>query len=263
MKLFMNPMCLRAPEPDPDNSGGGGGVDNAGFTDAQLKVFGNMMNTVMSSHLKRLPSFEDQIKATNWQEILAPVIKASIPEPSTEEKGKSKTPELSEYEKQLAKMAADMEGFKKQAIDAENKAKASEAARRHDAGKMRLRSALTGQVNEHALDHVVNHLTLVSNRLVVDDDGSVRLKVTKPELPGFPPTEQELPLETAIKDVLSESEMKIFLPAPKGGGSNPGPGAKGGITSASFTGEPKTDAEKLMRAAVFEKELRAKLGITD
>ncbi len=252
---------LLAPDNDLENKGGGGNDENGGFTEAQLKVLGGMLNNVVTSHMKRLPSFDEQVKSTNWAEILSPVIQAAIPKPDNDDKSKgSKTPELSEYEKQIAKLSQDMEGFKRQAQEAQQRAQAAELARKVDAGKMKLRSALTGHVQDHALDHVVNHLTLVSNRLVVDEDGTPKLKVRKPDMPGFPPTEKELPIEDAIKDVLSESDMKIFLPAPKGGGTNPGPKGTGVTSSSQFVGEAKTDDEKVARAMIREKEILEKYG---
>ncbi len=262
MTILNRFSTLFAEPTDTDNPGGGGG-DTPAFTDAQLKALGGLLNQTVTSHLKRQPPLAEQLQSMNWAELLAPVVKGMIPEaPSQEDPKSPRKPELSEYEKQIATISKELETFRKKAADAENMAKASEMARKIDAATLKLRSALTGKVQEHALDHAVNHLTLVGKRLVVDEDGTARIKVKKPLFAGYPPEEQELPIEEAISDVLSESDMKIFLPAPRGNGSNPGPaGGKGALTSASFTGEPKSEAEKLMRAQILEQEFKAKLNI--
>ena len=237
--------------------------DNGGFTEAQLKVFGGMINAAITNHNKHNsgPSFEEQLNSINWAEKLGPVIQGLIPKPDDDAGNKGKKPELSDYEKQLAKLTNDLEASNRRAAEAESKRIAAETARRNDAGRTRLRNALNGQVLDGALDHVVNHLTVVSNRLIVDEDGNVKLKVKRPELPGFPPTEQEVNLEDGIKDILSESEMKIFIPATRNSGgdrSSNGSGAK--VTSASFKGEATTDAEKASRAIVREQEMASKYG---
>jgi hypothetical protein len=251
----------RAPEPDPENKGGGGGApENGGFTEEQLKVFSNVANQVMTAHLKRQPALADQLKDFKWEDVLAPVIQKLAPTPEPKPEPGTKKPELNEYEKQLAKLTNDFQTESKARLDAENRAKASEIARRNDAGRLKLRNALTGHVNDGALEHVINHLTLVSNRLVVDEDGSTKLKVKRPEFPGAPPIEMEVGVDDAIKDILSEADMKIFIPAPKNaGGSNPGPGSKG-YKSSQFTGEATSDQEKALRAQVRAEEMAAKYG---
>lgn len=256
---YRSPICL-SPDPDPENKPGGGGNENGGFSEDQLKAIGGMVNQVVTSHLKRQPTLADQLKEVKWSELLEPVVKGLVPQQQETKTEPGKKPELSEYEKQLAKLTSDFQNAEKARVDAENRAKAAETARKVDAGKLKLRSALTGQVNDGALDHVINHLTVVTNRLIVDEDGNAKLKVKRPEFPGSPPVEMEISIDDAVKDILSESDMKIFLPPPKGAsGSNAGPGGK--ITSSSqFTGEAKTDEERTMRAMVRERELFAKYG---
>lgn len=253
---------VMGPEVPPEEKGGGGSDDTGGLTEAQVKYLGGMVNQIVTSHLKRQPTIADQLKDFKWDEVLTPVVQKLVPSPNpgSEDKG-GKKPELDEYQKQLAKLAEDVKNSEKSRIDAENRAKASETARRVDAGKLKLRSALTGHVNDGALDHVINHLTVVSNRLVVDDDGNAKLRVKRPEFPGMPPMDIEVSVDDAIKDILSESDMKIFLPAPGGkGGSNPGPGGKT-VHSSQFSGVATTDAEKIFRAQTRENELKAKYGI--
>ncbi len=263
MKNFgcYSPSVCRNTDTDTDNTGGGGSSKddaNGGFTEAQLKAMGNMVNMVVTSHLKRQPTLADQLKEVKWSDLLAPVVKELVP--TKEEKTTGTKPELSEYEKQLAKLTNDFQAEQRARVEADNRAKASEAARRTDAGKLKLRSALTGKVNDGAIDHVVNHLTLVTNRMIVDDDGNAKLKVKRPSFVGAPPEDMEVSIEDGIKDILNESDMKIFLPAPAGsGGKNPGPGNKN-HSSASFVGEAKTDAEKVHRALVRENEAKAILA---
>ncbi len=260
---FVGNSILRAPDADTDSGAGGGSGDTAGFSEAQLKYLGGVFNQVVTSHLKRQPTVADQLKDFKWEDVLAPMVQKLVPVPEPKpEPGSGKKADLSEYERQLAKLTTDFQNSEKARIDAENKARNSEQARRNDAGKLKLRSALTGHITDGALDHVINHLTLVSNRLVVDEDGNTRIRVKRPEFPGAPPIDMEVPIEDSIKDILSESDMKIFIPAPKGsGGSNPGPGGKGGTHSSQFTGEAKTDAEKVNRALTREREIKQRLGI--
>lgn len=259
MTIFNRTLQLLSPDPVVDDGKGGGNDDDksGGFTEAQMKVLGSTINAAITNHSKRLPQLADQLKEVNWKDLLAPVVKDMVPQPTPTDT--QKKPELSDYERQLAKLNEDLKSEQKLRIEAETKRAASESARRIDSGRTSLRNALIGQVNDGALDHIVNHLTLVTNRLVVDEDGVAKIKVKKPEMPGFPPVEMEVTVEDGIKDILSEPDMKIFLPAPRGsGGGNPGPGGK--ISSASFVGEAKTDAEKISRALVREKEILAKYG---
>lgn len=246
------------PDPVPDDENNPKPDPTGGFTEAQLKAMGAMVNQVVSSHLKRQPTLADQLKEVKWQDLLAPVVKELVPVPDPKE---PKKPEVSEYEKQLAKIAADLQTEQRARIEAENRAKASDAARRTDAGKLRLRSALTGHVQDAALDHVINHLTVVGNRMVVDEDGVARLRVKRSPHPGLLPEEMEVPVEDAIKDILAEPDMKIFIPAPRGSGnSNPGPGGKNS-SSANFVGEASTDEEKVRRAMIRADELKQKFGL--
>lgn len=259
MKNFgcYSPSICFAPEIPPEDKPAD--PPAGGFTEDQQKAMVALMNQVVTSQLKRQPSFADQLKEVKWGEMLAPVLKDLVPATETKPADKNK-PEISEYEKQLAKLTNDLQNESKFRIEAENKAKASESARRNDAGKLKLRSALTSHVTDGALDHVINHLTVVTNRMVVDDDGNAKLRVRRPELPGMPPIDMEVSIEDGIKDILSEPDMKIFIPAPAGkGGANPGPGSKG-VHSSQFTGEAKTDAEKIYRAQVKEAEIAAKYG---
>lgn len=257
-------LVCREENNEPGEKGAGGGAGEpkpefGGFTEAQMKAIGAVVNSAVTAHKGRGPSFEEQLKAVNWAEMLTPVIKGIVP--STEPKAEpGKKPELSDYEKQLMKLQEDVKNSEKARIEAENRAKSTELARRVDSAKLKLRSALTGNVVPGAEDHVVNHLTVVSNRLVVDENGDTRIKVKRPEFPGFPPVDVEVSIEDGLKDILSESELKIFVQPPKGsGGGNPGPGGKG-LTSASFQGEAKTDAEKAQRAMIKAQELTRKYG---
>lgn len=259
---FPSRICnLPDPVKDTDNSGGGGdpAPDLGGFTEAQIKAMGAMVNTVVSSHLKRQPSLADQLKEVKWQDLLAPVVKELIPTPDPKP---DKKPEETEYQKQLANLQAQFQAEQKARLDADNRAKASEIARRNDAGKLKLRSALTGKVQDEALDHVINHLTVVNNRMIVDEDGTTKIRVKRPEFASYGPlVDVDVPVEEGIKQLLAEPEMKIFIPAPRGsGGSNPGPGVKN-HGSSSFTGEATTDEEKVRRALIRADELKAKFNL--
>ena len=260
MTILFNKI-LRNTELDTENPGGGGGAVQ--WTKEQLEAIGGIVNSAITSHMKRIPTLADQLKDFKWEDVVAPIVQKHVPkieldDPDTKGKGKGK--ELTEYEKQLAKLTTDFQNSEKLRVEAENKAKAAESARRTDAGKQKLRTVLGGNILEGSMEHVINHLTLVNNRLVVDDEGNTLIKVKRPEFTGGPPVETLVPVEDSLKDILSESDMKIFIQAPKGSGnSHPGPGGKG-LSSASFTGEAKTDQEKLLRAKVYEEEFRRKYG---
>ncbi len=259
---FFNTRIHGVPEPVVDTENKPAEKNEyAGFTKEQVEFFGKMLNGAITGHMSRQPSLADQLKEVKWEDFLAPVVQKIVPAPTNTETepGTKKKPETSEYEKQLLKLQEDFNKAEKARVDAENRAKSAEMARKVDSGKSKLRSALSGHVNDGALDHVINHLTVISNRLVVDDDGNAKLKVKRPEYPGMPPVEMEIPVDDAINDILSESDMKIFLPVPKGSNNgNPGPGKK--VHSSQFTGEAQSDEEKAMRALIREKEIAEKYG---
>jgi len=264
MFLHMNPSCiLRAPEPDTDNKGGGGGgggADNAGLSKEALEVIGGIVNAAVTSHMKRLPGITEQLKDFKWDEVLGPIVTKLVPAPDSGGKPAKGSADESEMAKQIQKLANELEASKKATAEETSKRTAVENARRHDAAKLNLRSALTGKVMDGALDHAINHLTLVQNRLNVDENGNATIKVKRPEYPGAPPTEIEVGLNDAIKDILEEADMKVFIAPPKGQGTSAGPKTGFGGRQISFEGEAKSDEEKLARAAVREADLMAKFG---
>ena len=263
MFLRMNRSCiLRAPEPDPENKGGGGGnnePDLGGLTEAQIKAIASIANQAITSHMKRQPALADQLKDFKWDEVLGPIVTKMVPVPAPEG-GKGAKGTESEFEAQIKKLAGDLEKQTRATQEAESKRAAAENARRVDAAKLNLRSALTGKVMDGALDHAINHLTLVQNRLNVDENGNATIKVKRPEYPGAPPTEIEVGLNEAIKDILEEADMKVFIAPPKGQGTSAGPKTGFGGRQISFEGEAKSEEEKLARAAVREADLLAKYG---
>jgi hypothetical protein len=254
----LNAICFEDnKEGDPGKTGGD--PPKEVFSKEQITAIATVVNSAVSAHMGRQPKFEDSLKSVKWGELLAPVLKELVPTPDPKPGSGGKEP--TELEKQILKLNNDFENERKLRIEAENKRNAAEEARRADAGKTKLRSLLTGKVVDGALDHAVNHLTLVQNRLSFDENGNPVIKVKRAQMPGFPPEEVEVSLEDGIKDILEEADLKIFLPVPKSnGGANPGPGGKGSQSSNSFTGEAKTEAEKLHRAMVREQELVAKYG---
>lgn len=251
---------LRSPEPDPaGGGGGGGGNDNLPanpFSDEQQTALGQMVNQAITSHMKRglAPAIAEAMKATNWGEILAPEITKLIPkvEPGDDDpaKPKPKGGGQSDLERQIAKLAAELETEKLGRTEAEKRRMQAEQDRRQDAAKIKLRTALQDKVAPGALEHAVAYLTVVENRLKVDENGNATFRVRRAPYKGAPEEDVDVSLEEAIPVVLGEETMKVYLPPPKGsGGNNPGPKGNGAIPQ--YTTPASTEDEKSRR--VLEK----------
>lgn len=250
---------LMAPEPDLENEGG-----DAGFSEAQVKLIGQIVNQATTAQLKRNlgPGIAEAVKAINWTEMIAPEIAKLAPPAPDEGKGKGKTPESTDLDRRIQQLAEDLEKEKKRAVDADTARQKAEHGRKVDAARTKLRNALADKVASGALDHAVDRLTLVQNRLNVDDDGNATFRVRRPEYKGGQLVDIDLSIEEALPVLLAEEDMKIYMPAPSGNSQKNG-GPRNSGTLPTYATPAQTDLEKVQRALEKERALAARFNIQD
>lgn len=257
--MFVRSAVLRAPEGDVEGGGGGGGVE---FSEDQVKHISQIVNSAVSAQLGRNLSkaVGEGLKSMNWSEIIAPEVQKLAPQPAPGDKTPAKAAD-SDLEKRIQQLADDLEKANKLRLDSESAREKAENGRRVDAARSKLRNALSEKVAAGALDHAVDRLTLVQNRLTVDENGNATLKVKRPEFKSGPLVDVDLSIEEALPVLLAEDDMKIYLPAPSGGGGkNPGPRSGGQLPT--YSAPATTDQEKVARALEKERALTARLNIS-
>lgn len=259
---------LRSPEGDPASGGGGGDDEAPAFTDAQLKAIAQVVNSAVTSHGKRQPTLAEQLKGVNWGELLAPEFAKLTSATSSDgadaddedSAPPAKKPKKSDSDKRIEALMAEIAEEKKARLDAEERRLKAEQDRRVDAAKIKLRTALQGKLAPGALEHAIDRLTVVQNRLKVDENGNATFKVRRAPYKGLPEEDAELSMDEALPLILAEEDMKIYLPAPSGGGGkNPGPRGNGAIPT--YSTPANTEEEKLRRAYEREVALATKLNI--
>lgn len=265
---------LRAPEGDPAGGGGSGegGEPVKPFTDEQLTAIGQVVNAATTSQLKRMlgPSIAEGLKGMNWGELLTPEITKLVPPPSNGSGGGDDDPAggkggkgksgNSELERRVQELASQLETEKKQRQAADEARQKAEQDRRVDAAKIKLRNALQDKVAPGALEHAVDRLTIVQNRLKVDENGNVTFRVKRAPYKGAPDEETDVSLEEAIPAVLAEEDMKIFVAAPKGNSDGRSPAPRGSASFPNYATPAQTDEEKAKRAYEKEQALLSRYG---
>lgn len=265
MFLRQTSAILRAPEGDPAGGDGDGGSPI--FSEDQLKAIGQVVNQATTAQLKRMlgPAIGDGLKGVNWGELLAPEFAKLTPAaPSGDDPakgGKGGKPGETDLDKRIQQLATELETEKKARGEADKLRLKAEQDRRVDAARMKLRSALADKVAPGAVEHAVDRLTLVQNRLTVDENGNPTVRVRRPEYKGGPEVDTDLSIEDALPVLLAEEDMKIYLPAPKGGGNN-NPGPRGNGQLPVYATPAQTDEEKARRAFEKEQALAARFNLT-
>lgn len=261
-------FILRAPEGEPGS--GGGGDDPPEFTERQMTLLGQFVNSAITNRVPKLvaAAVGDGLKAINWEETLTPIVGKLAPQPKDDggdgDDGKGKKRPASELETRLTQIAADLDKEKAARVAAEQRAQQIEEARKMDSARVQFRNALGDKLAPGMLDIALDRWTIVQNRLKLDENGTALLRVKKAPLKGLPEEDVELPLGEAIPFLLEEQESKHFIPAPRSQDpKNPGPRLPGGGAPPSYTTAATTDEEKARRALEREEYLRAKLGIKD
>jgi hypothetical protein len=265
MFLQRGSAILRAPDPDPAGGGGGDPKDPPAnpFSDEQQIALGQLVNQAVTSQMKRglAPAIAEAMKGINWGETLAPEFAKLAPvktEPDPDPKGGGTKSDL---ERQLAKIAGELEAEKSARTAADKLRLQVEHDRKVDAATVKLRAALQDKVAPGALEHALAHLTQVQKRLSVDENGKELFTVRKAAYKGGPENDEQVTLEEALPIVLAEDSMKIFLPAPKGQpGNNPGPRGNGALPQ--YSSPASTEEERSRRVIEATAALAAKHNIT-
>lgn len=219
---------------------------------------GNIVNAAVTNHLKRaLPKEFETLRTGFVAELdkklgeLAKAKESAVPE----DKGKP-SPEVAALQTRLA----ELERTNKEFADKADKA---EKARREEAAFGSLRAALGKSVRPEMLE-IATKVVRADGLISFDESGQPLFRVRRSPGAGMPEEDQNLPLADGIAHFLKSKDAAPFLPPPK-----PAPGNGGGAPRPTFNGgtppngdrpPPKTDAERIARAAEQEAEIRARMG---
>lgn len=225
---------LRAPEGG-DGSGGGAAEP---FTEAQLAVIGQTVNSAVTSHLKRSLSgaIAEGFGALKLNEtIAAEVAKLAPAKPADggdddKTKGKGGKGTDPAIEQQLKDLATKLETSESARIAADKARVDAEQKRLLDGAVTQFRNGLQPKLRGELLDVAVGHF---GKELKLAEDGSPLIRVKRAPYKGAPEQDEDVPLAEGLPLLLASEGMKPFLPPPSGaahkGGGAPGPqGGYGG-----------------------------------
>lgn len=251
---------------DPAEGGtGGGGAAAATFTEAQQGEIAKIVNSAVSSHLKRglAPAIGEALKTVNWAETLKldetleaklAKLKEAAPPGGTDPNAVNQPPKV---DPQVAALTAKVQELTQNIQRQQDEVKAAKEQARNEKAFADLKSALGGQVRPEALDIAARDLFLAQKRVTFDEQGNPLFTVKKAPYAGAAEEDVPMPLTDGVSHWLKSEEGKFFLPAPTAGTQNAGrvpPGPRNQQQQRSAGGVPKydtpatTDAEKIRRA---------------
>lgn len=242
---------------DSTNTGDGDPPTPQGFTDAQLAQIGQVANSAATAHQKRQSAaLEEQNAALNKKleemtATMAGLAKAKEPDPDPGDNGRVTTKALQE---QVMKLAEQLESSQKATAEERRQRVETEQLRKHDSAMAAFKSGVEAKLNPDLVDIAVGHF---GKRITLADDGSPLFMVRHAEYPGAPETDQNLPLDDALKVFLVGKEVHPFLPPPGGPGEStsgrtPTPRSR---PSAGSAGVSNSDADKQAATlAAFEEK---------
>jgi hypothetical protein len=256
--MFVRRLCaiLRAPEGDGGSGGGGGSGGDDGnaplFTEQQFTAIGEIVNKALTSKIPKMVSggLEAGLKGVNWKDILTPLVADLVPKAdsgsgggSGDDAGKSKSkgggtvePEV---QRQLAKLAEDLEKERKARLEAVQESETIKRSHEFGTARQRLYEGLKPHASETLHDVWVDHL-LHHKRLKVEE-GVPLLEVEYAPVRGMPKQKEFLPLDEAIPHLIAADEAKRFQ-APPGtnddGKGTPGPRARRGAAPSLDSKDP-------------------------
>lgn len=224
-----------------DGGTGGGAVEP--FTEAQLAVIGQTVNSAITTHLKRsLPgAVAEGFKSLNIAETIATEVAKLAPAKPAEGgdddgkgKGKGKGSTDPVIEQQLKDLATKLEASEAKATAADKARVEAEQKRLLDGATTAFRNALQPKLRPELLDVAVGHF---GRDLKLAEDGSPLYRVKRAPYKGAPEEDAEVPLAEALPILLASEGLKPFLPPPGGGGSGEKlRGGNGGPRMPSGTG---------------------------
>lgn len=262
---------------DPAEGGTGGGAAAATFTEAQQGEIAKIVNSAVSSHLKRglAPAIGEALKTVNWAETLKldEALDAKIaklgekPAGGTEQGGGTQQPKV---DPQVAALTAKVQELTANIQKQQDEVKAANERARNEKAFADLKSALGGQVRPETLDLASRDLFLAQKRITFDEQGNPLFTVKKAPYAGATEEDVPMPLTDGVAHWLKSEEAKVFLPPPSAGAQGggrvpPGPRAQQQQRTGSAGALPTydkpatTDAEKIRRAEEQAAALIARL----
>ncbi len=229
---------LRAPEGD--NNGGGGGSGGGGDPPKEneppkalsVEDVGRIVNQAVTSHLGRLNldgKINEAITGLKLNDKFDSITKAleglNQPKPPAPSGGGGNKPAVDpEIAAQLKQLSEQVEQERAARVAAVKEAEKTRSEHEFGAARQRLYEALKPHSIENLhnvwVDNLIHH-----ERLKVED-GKQYLEVEYIPFPGSPKQKDFLPLDEAIRVLITTDEAKVFMPPPEpGDGSrgNPGP----------------------------------------
>lgn len=239
--MFLRHQLARlcAPEGDTDNPGGGG-ADPA--KPDQPKVLteediGRIANAAFTSQLKRLNidgKITEAIGGLKLDEkftTFAETIKASLgQQPKPDPKDPQKPSIDPELQRQIAKMAEDLDKEKAARLAAVQESESIKRSHEFGNARQRLYESLKPHASETLHDVWVDHL--IHHKRMKVEDGIPLLEVEFAPVKGMPKQKEYLPLEEAIPHLVASDEAKRFQPVPDAGDGKGSPGPRGRRGSA-------------------------------
>ncbi len=215
---------LRAAEGSEGGSGGGAAEP---FTEAQLAVIGQTVNSAITTHLKRsLPgAVAEGFKSLNLGETIAAEVAKLAPKPAEggvdedgkKTKGKGNTDPA--IEQQLKDLATKLETSEQARIAADKARVDAEQKRLFDSASTQFRNGLQPKLRGELLDVAVGHF---GKDLKLAEDGSPLIRVRRAPYKGAPEQDEDVPLAEGLPLLLASEGMKPFLPPPGGTGHRSG-----------------------------------------
>lgn len=241
--------------PEGESGSGGGGAAAEPFTEAQLGVIGQTVNSAITAHLKRsLPgAVTEGFKSLNLGETIAAEVAKLAPPKSAEgddDKGKGKGGKGTDpaIEQQLKDLATKLETSENARIAADKARVDAEQKRLLDGASSQFRNGLQPKLRPELLDVAVGHF---GRELKLAEDGSALIRVRRAPYKGAPEQDEDVPLAEGLPLLLASEGMKPFLPAPGGGGADQKRGG-GGPARPAFGGNggagPTDPASKTLAA---------------
>jgi hypothetical protein len=236
---------LRAAEGGDGGSGGGGATET--FTEAQLAVIGQTVNSAITTHLKRsLPgAVAEGFKSLNLGETIAAEVAKLAPAKPAEgggdddkgKGGKGKSSTDPAIEQQLKDLATKLEASENARIAADKARVDAEQKRLLDGAATQFRNGLQPKLRSELLDVAVGHF---GKDLKLAEDGSPLIRVKRAPYKGAPEQDEDVPLAEGLPLLLASEGMKPFLPPP-GGANHKGGGAPG--PQGGYGGAPAIDSK--------------------
>lgn len=210
---------------------GGGGEAPPAFTDAQLAVIGQTVNSAITSHAKRQKPLADELKALDWKSLLSPVVTELLPRPDEGSGGgdagggKAKGGKGDDaMARQLQDLASKLEASEKARAEEARLRSEAETQRHADRANSELRNLLQPKVRPELLDVLGRDL---ARAVKVDPTtGAATLTVKRAPYKGAPEQDEDLPLAEAVPHWLTSENAKVFLPPPGAGNAPPPRGGR-------------------------------------